>query len=70
MVVSSGGVIAAICQDLLGVPDERVPLLHNVVFNASITTLLTRGEEMGLSTFNSVNHLELEPAGQTLVTYR
>ncbi len=68
--VTSGGTIAAICQALLGVPDAAVPQLHNAVFNASITSVLTRGPALGLSVFNSVSHLELEPGGEPLVTYR
>lgn len=70
VVVTSGGPIAAVCQDLLGVRDERLPLLHYALFNGSLTSLLTRGESIGLSVFNSVAHLELEPGVAALVTYR
>jgi broad specificity phosphatase PhoE len=70
VVVSSGGAIAAMLQPLLGVPDAQVPALHSAVFNASITQLLTRGDTVSLSSFNSVAHLELDPADLSLVTYR
>ena len=68
--VTSGGPIAAICQILLGVPDDRVPALFTPLFNASITHVLTRGTDIGLSIFNSVAHLEADPAVRDLVTYR
>lgn len=70
LVVTSGGPIAAICQQLLGLPDTQVPLLHTPLFNASVTTLLTRPGEISLSSFNGVAHLELEPAGERLLSYR
>jgi broad specificity phosphatase PhoE len=70
IVVTSGGPIAAICQALIGLPDQCVASLHMPLFNASITQLLTRPGQISLSTFNSVAHLELEPDGPSLVTYR
>jgi broad specificity phosphatase PhoE len=69
LIVSSGGVIAAICQHLLGLPDDRVAALHWVVYNASVTRLLCNAEQITLSGFNSVAHLEAAP-GDGLVTYR
>jgi len=70
VVVTSAGPIAAICQALLGLPDERVASLHTPLFNASITRLLTRPGLISLSTFNSVAHLELAPDAPSLITYR
>jgi broad specificity phosphatase PhoE len=70
VVVTSGGPIAAICQALIGLPDERVASLHMPLFNASITQLLTRPGQISLSTFNSIAHLELRPDAPSLVTYR
>lgn len=70
VVVTSGGVIAALCQRLLGLSTEQVTRLHMPLFNASITTLLTRPGETSLSTFNSVAHLEGPPRGEALITYR
>jgi broad specificity phosphatase PhoE len=70
VVVTSGGPIAAICQALLGLPDEQVANLHMPLFNASITQLLTRPGKISLSSFNSVAHLELQPGAASLITYR
>ncbi len=70
MVVSSGGVIAALCQHLLGLPDDRVAALHWVVYNASVTRLLCSGNQITLSGFNSIAHLEAAAPDDSLVTYR
>ena len=70
VVVTSAGPIAAICQALIGLRDERVPSMHTPLFNASITQLLTRPGLISLSTFNSVAHLELKPDAPSLITYR
>jgi broad specificity phosphatase PhoE len=67
VVVTSGGVIAAIAQGLLGVPDSETLKLHNPLYNASITRLMTRGEDIALSGFNDIAHLAPDAA---LVTYR
>jgi broad specificity phosphatase PhoE len=68
VVVTSGGVIAAIAQALVGLPDEQTLKLHNPLYNASITRLMTRGEAIALSGFNDIGHLaETDPA---FVTYR
>ena len=68
VVVTSGGVIAAIAQALVGLPDEQTLKLHNPLYNASITRLMTRGEAMALSGFNDIAHLA--EADAALVTYR
>ena len=70
IVSTSGGVISALCQTLLGLPDSHVPRLHTPLFNASVTTLLARPGVISLSTFNAVGHLELEPAAESLLSYR
>ena len=70
MIVTSGGPISAICQELLGLPDERVIAVHNRLFNASITQLLTQPGQIALSIFNSVAHLELQPGSAEFITYR
>lgn len=70
IVVSSGGVIASICQHLMGVPDDRVEDLHWALYNASITRLLCQPGRITLSVFNSVAHLEAGDPGSALVTYR
>jgi broad specificity phosphatase PhoE len=70
IVVSSGGAIASICQHLMGVPDDRVADLHWVLYNASVTRLLSGPGRITLSTFNSVAHLEAIDPAAALVTYR
>jgi broad specificity phosphatase PhoE len=70
VVVTSAGPIAAICQALLGLPDERVPIVHTPLYNASITQLLTRPGKLSLSTYNSVAHLEVQRDEPPLITYR
>lgn len=69
VVVTSGGVIAAIAQSLLGVPDAQVLKLHNPLHNASITRLLTQGRSISLSGFNDISHLTGTDDGR-FVTYR
>ncbi len=68
MVVTSGGVIAAITQTLLDLPDEHVLRLHNPIYNASVTRLISKGEQLIFSGFNDVTHLEV--LGRDWVTYR
>ena len=65
VVVTSGGVIAAIAQGLLGAPDAEVLKLHNPIYNGSITRLMTRGDTIALSGFNDVSHL-----AEDALTYR
>lgn len=69
VVVTSGGVIAAVVQGLLGLPDADVLKLHNPIYNASLTRLLNRGTEIGLSGFNDIAHLTVVDGG-AMVTYR
>lgn len=69
LVVSSGGPIAACAQAALGLADAMALPLTWVLRNASLTSFLYRGQELTLSTFNSVAHLE--QTGQPgLLTYR
>jgi broad specificity phosphatase PhoE len=68
LIVTSGGPIAAIAQGLLGVPDAETPKLHNPLYNASLTRLMTRGDAIALSGFNDISHLQGGEAA--LVTYR
>jgi len=70
VIVTSAGPIAAICQTLLGLADEQVPIVHTPLFNASITQLLTRPGKISLSTYNSVAHLEVKRDESPLITYR
>lgn len=69
VIVTSGGVITAICQTLLHVPDAKVLSLHNPIHNASITRLLTRNGEVALGGFNDISHLAGVEKG-ALLTWR
>lgn len=64
--VTSGGVIAATCARLLGLPASGVVALNRVTANGGITKLIVGSSGTTLVTFNE--HAHLEPSG--LVTYR
>ncbi|MEX0835959.1 MAG: histidine phosphatase family protein [Nitriliruptor sp.] len=68
VVVTSGGVISAVCADALGLEPRGWARLNTVIVNSSITKLVVgrRG-----TTLVSVNdHAHLEPHGRELLTYR
>jgi len=67
IVVTSGGVIAAVCGALLGLPPSGVVALNRVTVNAAITTLIAGSRGLSLLTFNDHAHLV---ADRTLLTYR
>jgi broad specificity phosphatase PhoE len=68
VVVTSGGVVAAICTGLLGVPAEGLVRLNRVVVNASVTKVVAGRSGTSLLSFNE--HAYLEGADPALVTYR
>ncbi len=68
LIVSSGGVIAALLQQLLQVADEQVLALNAVIYNASCSRLLYHAGRVSLSGFNDVAHLEDEHGH--LLSYR
>ncbi len=68
VVVTSGGVIAALVQSLLAIPDAQALALNAVLYNAGCTRLLYHAEQLSLSGFNDVGHLDGADAG--LLTYR
>lgn len=70
VVFSSGGAIAAMCQELMGVPDSHVAQLHYAVYNTSVTRLLCHGERINVSVFNALSHLEAPGVPSNLITYR
>lgn len=59
IVVTSGGVIAAVCGALLGLPPAGIVAFNRVTVNAAITTLI-RGSSgrISLLTFNEHAHLD------------
>ena len=70
LVFTSGGPIAAICQDLLGVADRKAAELNFSLVNSAVTKLLYNSEgRVSLSYLNNFAHLE--QTGQAhAVTYR
>jgi broad specificity phosphatase PhoE len=69
VVFTSGGPISALCQHVLGMPDDRVAPLQWQLVNTSVTRLHYRPRKISLASFNSTAHLELAGGG-TLITYR
>jgi broad specificity phosphatase PhoE len=65
VVVTSGGVIAAVCGVLLGLPPPGVVALNRVTVNAGLTTFVCGGRGVSLLTFNDHAHLD-----RSLLTYR
>jgi len=60
-VFTSGGVIAAITAEILGIQDEtKVADLNYAVRNTSISKILYSKSELSLLSFNEVPHLEKE----------
>ncbi len=70
VVFSSGGAIAAMCQELMGVPDSHVAELHYAVYNTSVTRLLCHGVRINVSAFNGMPHLEAPGVSAHFITYR
>lgn len=58
MAVTSAGVIAVACAQVLGLPVDQWPALARVVVNASLTKLISGGTGTHLLTFNDYAHLE------------
>lgn len=56
-IFTSGGPVAVIVGEVLGLPDEKIIELSWVIKNASITELLYSGARLSLSTFNTTPHL-------------
>ncbi|MGH8443494.1 MAG: histidine phosphatase family protein [Nevskiaceae bacterium] len=74
LVFTSGGPIAAICQDLLGVPDRHAAELNFSLVNSAVTKLLhgtgrNGAARVSLSYLNNFAHLEQTGQVQT-ITYR
>lgn len=69
LVFTSGGVIAAVMQEALGVGDETAFDLAWDIRNASISVFEYRHGKLRLLSFNAVAHLEIE-ADPRLLTYR
>ncbi|RZU36434.1 broad specificity phosphatase PhoE [Streptomyces sp. BK022] len=68
VVVTSGGVLAALCATLLSLPHEGVVALNRVAVNASVTTLAVGASGTTLLTFNE--HAHFSGDRRQLLTYR
>lgn len=69
VVFTSGGPIAVICQNLLGVADKDAAALNSAVVNSSATRLLYQPGRISLSTLNGYPHLERSGDARN-ITYR
>jgi broad specificity phosphatase PhoE len=67
VVFTSGGVIAAICADLLGLSAEGFVALNRVTVNTGITKLISGRSGTSLLSFNDHAHLDAAPE---LLSYR
>jgi broad specificity phosphatase PhoE len=68
VVVSSGGAIAAVCAELMGLPPHALIAFNHVSINAGIAKLTVGRGGITLISVNEHGHLETGP--QSLVTYR
>jgi len=67
VVVTSGGILSAVCGTLLSTPAPGTVALHRVVVNAAITTIAAGRSGMSLLAFNDHAHFA---ADRELLTYR
>jgi broad specificity phosphatase PhoE len=65
---TSGGVIAAICAELLGGHPDLLPRLNRVLVNTGITKLAVGAGGTSLIAFN--DHAHVDAGGGALLTYR
>jgi broad specificity phosphatase PhoE len=66
---TSGGVVSAVIQMALGLSDEDTIRLSWQIRNTSVSILKYSDKRLGLSSFNSVAHLEIHNEAE-LLTYR
>ncbi|MTE22009.1 histidine phosphatase family protein [Streptomyces sp. TRM43335] len=68
VVVTSGGVLAALCGRLLSAPPAGIVALNRVVVNAAITTVVAGSAGVSLLSFN--DHAHFVGDRRPLLTYR
>jgi broad specificity phosphatase PhoE len=68
VVVTSGGVMAAVCGALLSAPAAGIVALNRVTVNCAISTLIVGGSGVSLLTFN--DHAHFTGDRRQLLTYR
>lgn len=66
---TSGGAVSAVMQMALGLSDENTIRLSWQIRNTSVSILKYSDKRLGLSSFNSVAHLEIRNEAE-LLTYR
>ncbi|AXT62591.1 histidine phosphatase family protein [Aquimarina sp. AD10] len=66
-VFTSGGPIAVVMLELLGLRDQQFMGLQGKIVNTGITKILVGKSGLSLSTYNEYSHLEFE---SSLITYR
>lgn len=71
-VFTSGGTIATVVAQVLGLGGEHAYKFYEPIFNCSVTQLFYSGDKVSLSYFNDRSFLQLMgvDAGENLVTYR
>jgi broad specificity phosphatase PhoE len=68
VVATSGGVVAATCVALLGLPAQAFVAFNRVTANTGVTKIVHGRSDTTLVSFNEHAHLERD--GRSLVTYR
>lgn len=68
VVLTSGGVVSAVCARLLGLPPDRWARLNRVIVNTGITKVVQGRGGLNLITVN--DHAHLEDGDARLITYR
>lgn len=71
-IFTSGGTIATLVAQVLGLDGRQTYQLYEPVFNCSVTQLFYSGEKVSLSYFNDRSFLQLlgEEHGEQLLSYR
>ena len=71
-VFSSGGTIATIVAQVLGLSGQQTYQFYEPIFNCSVTQIFYSGERTSLSYFNDRSYLQVlgAKAAENLVTYR
>jgi broad specificity phosphatase PhoE len=71
-IFTSGGTLATIVAQVLGIGGEQTYQLYEPMFNCSVTQLFYSGTKVSLSYFNDCSFLQVlgRQCGENLVTYR
>lgn len=71
-IFASGGTLATIVAQVLGLGGEQTYQFYEPIFNCSVTQLFYSGDKVSLSYFNDCSSLRLLGAqrGENLITYR